>query len=174
VGNSVKGLTKVQVDDVHNLSLIHLVTEGDQVGQAGPAFAEPTLAELSEHTQDELHHNLAQHRGQADRRVVPRILLLALLVDGCYTGDPIHASKVTGTENKESFIGSAENFAFEGHRHSPCSFGASVGSETQVCLSTPVWRSRTFLDCSDNEQQDSESPITCLAQQEPGLTELLS
>ena len=42
VGNSVKGLTKVQVDNIHSLSLIHytgqLVTEGDQVGQAGPAF----------------------------------------------------------------------------------------------------------------------------------------
>jgi len=39
VGNSVKGLTKVQVDDIHSLSLIHytghLVIEGDQVGQAG-------------------------------------------------------------------------------------------------------------------------------------------
>jgi len=35
VGNSVKGLTKVQVDNIHSLSIIHqmghLVTEGDQV-----------------------------------------------------------------------------------------------------------------------------------------------
>jgi len=48
VGNSVKGLTKVQVDDIHSLSLIHqaghLVIEGDQVGQAGCAFHEPMLA----------------------------------------------------------------------------------------------------------------------------------
>jgi len=29
-----------------------------------------------------LLHNLARHRGQADRPVVPGILLLALLVDG--------------------------------------------------------------------------------------------
>jgi len=48
VGNSVKGLTKVQVDDIHSLSLIHqvdhLVIEGDQVGQAGPVFHEPMLS----------------------------------------------------------------------------------------------------------------------------------
>ncbi|KAK4827864.1 hypothetical protein QYF61_022014 [Mycteria americana] len=48
VGDSVKGFTKVQVDNIHSLSLIHygghLVTEGDQVGQAGPAFHEPMLA----------------------------------------------------------------------------------------------------------------------------------
>jgi len=66
VGNSDNGLTKAQVDDVHSLSLIHwvghLVIEGDQVGQAGPAFHEPMLAGhdplvvfpmRDEHTQDE-------------------------------------------------------------------------------------------------------------------------
>ena len=41
-----------------------------------------------ERTQDGLLHNLAWHRGQADRPVVPRTLLPALLVDGCYIGDP--------------------------------------------------------------------------------------
>jgi len=41
----------------------------------------------SERTQDEPLHNLPWHRGQADAPVVSRILLLALLVDGCYTGD---------------------------------------------------------------------------------------
>jgi len=41
-----------------------------------------------ERTQDESLHNLARHRGQADRPVVPGILLPALPVDGCYTGDP--------------------------------------------------------------------------------------
>ena len=44
MGNSVKGLTKVQIDNFHSLSLIHwvghLVIEGDRVGQAGPAFQE--------------------------------------------------------------------------------------------------------------------------------------
>jgi len=48
VGNSVKGLTKVQVDNTYSLSLIHeaghFVIDGDQVGQAGPAFHEPMLA----------------------------------------------------------------------------------------------------------------------------------
>ena len=33
-------------------------------------------------TQDDPLHNFPWHRGQADRPVVPRILLLALLVDG--------------------------------------------------------------------------------------------
>jgi len=44
----------------------------------------------SEHTQDESLHNLAWHRGQADRPVVPgkEFLILALLVDGCYIGGP--------------------------------------------------------------------------------------
>lgn len=69
---------------------------------------------------------------------------------------------------------SGGKFAYEGHRCSPYSFGASLGSETQVSLRAPVWKGRTLLDCSDNEKQDPESHITCLAQQEPGLMELLS
>ena len=69
------------------------VIDGDQVGQAGPAFDEPMLAGTNplvvfhmpgENTQNDL----AQHPGQADRPVVPRIFLPALLVDGCYTGNP--------------------------------------------------------------------------------------
>ena len=48
MGNNLKGLSKVQVDNIHSFSLIHLVRhldiEGDQVGQAGPAFHEPMLA----------------------------------------------------------------------------------------------------------------------------------
>lgn len=86
----------------------------------------------------------------------------------------IHASKVTVTENWESFLSSGEDFAFEGHRCSSCSFGASMGSETQVSLSTPVWKCRTLLDCSGNEQHHPESPITLLARQEPGSMELSS
>lgn len=96
-------------------------------------------------------------------------LLLLLKKKKC-----IRASKVTGTENGESFLRFGEDFAVEGHRCSPCSFGASMGSEMQVSLSAPVWKCRRLLDCSDNEQQDPESPITCLAQQEPNLMELLS
>lgn len=49
-----------------------------------------------------------------------------------------------------------------------------MGSETQVSLRAPVWKCRTLLDCSDNEKQDPEGPTACLAQQEPGLMELLS
>ena len=76
----------------------HLAIEGDQVGQARPAFHEPMLAGPdtlvvlhmpSECTRDESLHNLAQHRGQADGPVVPGILLPALPVDGCYNGDPL-------------------------------------------------------------------------------------
>ena len=80
MGSSVKGLTKVQVDEIHSLSLLYsLAVEGDQVCQAGPAFPEPMLARPDppvvlhmpgECTQDELLHNLAWHRGQADRPVV--------------------------------------------------------------------------------------------------------
>ena len=74
-----------------------LAIEGDPVGQAGPAFHDPTLAGPDplvvlhmpgEGTQDESLHNLARHRGQNDRPVVPRMLLPALLVDGCYVGYP--------------------------------------------------------------------------------------
>ncbi|PKU41861.1 hypothetical protein llap_7836 [Limosa lapponica baueri] len=47
VGNCVKGFTKVQVNNIHSLSLInnkgHLVIEGDEVSQAGPAFHKPVL-----------------------------------------------------------------------------------------------------------------------------------
>ena len=70
-GNSVKGLSKGQVDDIHSLSLIHyaiqLVIEEDQVGPAGLALHEAMLAgpdplvvlqTPSEHTQDEPLHNL--------------------------------------------------------------------------------------------------------------------
>jgi len=39
-------------------------------------------------TQDDLLHNSPWYRGQADRPVVPRILLTALLVDGSHIGKP--------------------------------------------------------------------------------------
>ena len=102
MGHHVKGLIKVQVDDIDSLSLIHqvchLVIVGDQVGQAGPAFHEPMLAgpdplvvlhTPGERPQEESLHNLAWQQGQADRPAVPRILLLVLLVDSCHIGKPI-------------------------------------------------------------------------------------
>jgi len=75
-----------------------LAIEADQVGPSGPAFHQPMLARPDplvvlhmpiERTQDESLHNLPWHRGKADSPVVPRILLSALLVDGCYIGDPM-------------------------------------------------------------------------------------
>lgn len=82
VGKCVKGLTKIQRDSIHSLSLIclagHLDT-GDQGGQTGPAFHEPVIAGpdlvvlqvLCDGTQDDLFHNLAWHSGQADRPGIP-------------------------------------------------------------------------------------------------------
>ena len=67
-----------------------LVIEGDQVGQAGPAFHERILAGPDplvvldvpcDGTQDDLLHDVPQHLGQADRPVAPWILLLSLLAD---------------------------------------------------------------------------------------------
>ena len=61
----------------------HSITEGDQVGQAGPDFHEHMLARpdtpvvlhmLCDLSQD-LLHNISWHQGQADRPVVPHILL---------------------------------------------------------------------------------------------------
>jgi len=39
---------------------------------------------LHDGTQVELLHNLLQHQGQTERPLVPCILLLVLLVDGCH------------------------------------------------------------------------------------------
>ena len=91
VGNSVKSLTEVQVQNIHSLSLIHyaghLVTEGDQVGQEGLTFHEPMLAGpdplvvmhmLDECAPDEPLHSLPWCRGQADRPLVPEGILLFL------------------------------------------------------------------------------------------------
>ena len=75
----------------------HSIIEGDQVGQAGPAFHEPMLARPdplvvshmpSDLTQDDLLHNLSWHPAQAGRSVVPWILLTTLLVDGSHISKP--------------------------------------------------------------------------------------
>ena len=90
VWNAVKDFTKVQVDNIQSLSVIHyaghLVIEGDQVSQTGPAFHKPMLTG-PDHlvgTQADLLHNLPRHQGQTDWPVVPQILLPAPLVDGHY------------------------------------------------------------------------------------------
>ena len=73
----------------------HSIIEGDQIGQAGPAFHEAMLAEPDppfvthmpcDHTQDDLFHNVPWHRGQADRPVFPWIVLTTLLVDWSHIG----------------------------------------------------------------------------------------
>ena len=75
----------------------HPVAEGDEAGQARPAFHEPVLAGPDpldamhmpcDLTQDDLLHNFSWYRGQADRPVLPKILLMALLVDGSHIGKP--------------------------------------------------------------------------------------
>jgi len=100
-GDPVKGFAEVQVDYFNRLSLIyqsgHPVEEGDEVGQARPAFHKPVLAGPDpldamqvpcDLTQDYLLHNFPRYQGQADRPLVPWILFMALLVDGNYTGKP--------------------------------------------------------------------------------------
>ncbi|TRZ22685.1 hypothetical protein HGM15179_004393 [Zosterops borbonicus] len=92
VGDSVKGLAEVQIDNIHSPSCIHqaghLVIKGDQVDQAGQALPKSMLAVsdplavlyvLRDDTQYKLFHNLAGHQGQADRPGVSQILLLPFL-----------------------------------------------------------------------------------------------
>jgi len=73
----------------------HLVKEGDETNQPGPAFHKPILAGpdplvvlrmLCDHTQDGSHHNLSQYQSQADRPMVPWIHLLNFPADGHYIG----------------------------------------------------------------------------------------
>ena len=75
----------------------HPVIEGDEVGQAQPASHEPVLPGPDpldamhvscDLTQDYLLHDFPWYRGQADRPVVPQILLTTLLVDGSHIGKP--------------------------------------------------------------------------------------
>ena len=75
----------------------HPVAEGDEAGQARPAFHELMLAGLdplnTTHmtcylTHDDLLHNFPWYRGQAHSPVVPHILLTALLVDGSHISKP--------------------------------------------------------------------------------------
>lgn len=56
----------------------HLVTAGDQAGQAGPAFHELVLPGLIH--DDDQFHDLCQHQGQTDRLL---------------NGTPRHTGKLT-------------------------------------------------------------------------------
>lgn len=69
IGDSIKGFTEDQVDNIHIHWEGHLVIKGNQVGQAGPAPPKPLLAGpdplvvlcvLCAHIQDDLFHNLAR------------------------------------------------------------------------------------------------------------------
>ena len=81
VGDHVKGLAQVQVNDIGRLSLVHQchsIIEGHQIGQAWPSPAEAMLA-VSDHTliphvikhviQDDLFHDLPRHRGKTHQPV---------------------------------------------------------------------------------------------------------
>lgn len=68
-----------------------MVIEGDEVNQAGSDFHESTLASPDpldvpcmphDHSQGNLLHGFPVYRGQADRLLVPWIILLTHLVDG--------------------------------------------------------------------------------------------
>ncbi|KAK4811283.1 hypothetical protein QYF61_023335 [Mycteria americana] len=58
-------------------------------------------------TQDDLLHQLPRHRGQAARPVVPRVLLPALLEDGCHirnmSGNPFSPSNNQGLSCEEGW-----------------------------------------------------------------------
>lgn len=67
----------------------HLVIEGDEVGHAGPAFHKPMLTGPDQlvilrmpcdGTQDDVLHDLPQHRSWMHRPVIPRILFPAFFV----------------------------------------------------------------------------------------------
>jgi len=95
----------------NSLSLFHQAGHliiGDEVGHTGPAFHESMLARpdllvvpciLYALTQDGLFHNLPWHQGQADRPLVPQILLTTLLVDRS------HAVKHTILWDLSSWLG---------------------------------------------------------------------
>ena len=97
----VKGFAEIEVDYINRLSIIyqygHPVIEGDEVGQTRPAFHEPVLSGPDpmntmhmpcDLTQDDLLHNFPWYQGQADRPVVPQVLLTDILVDGSHISKP--------------------------------------------------------------------------------------
>lgn len=87
---------------LHNLSLTqqvgHVVIEGDQAGQAGPAFPKVMLASFAWSPgcpvyalwlHSYLLRSLSWHWSHADRLAIPWILLTTLLGDGRHTGQPL-------------------------------------------------------------------------------------
>ena len=76
-----------------SLGIVHYtIIERHKFGQAGPVLGEDLLVVLDQLTffyvpyhsfQDDLLCGLSQHRGEADRSVVPWIILSTLLKNGC-------------------------------------------------------------------------------------------
>jgi len=88
VGDDVKGLAEVQIEDISGSSLVHCCSyttvKSDQVGQADLPLGKPcwlshntpfSFMDLSIWTfQEDLLHGLLWHWGEADRVLVPWIL----------------------------------------------------------------------------------------------------
>jgi len=91
MGDSVKSLAEVKVDNIHCSPLIypasHAIVESYQIGQASFPLGESMLTTpdnllflhlLNDDLQNELPHHLSWDGGEADRPVISWVLLLAL------------------------------------------------------------------------------------------------
>ena len=101
MGDSVRSLAEVEVDNIHGSPLIypagHTIVESYQIGQAWFSLSESTLTTpdnllflhlLDDDLQDKLLHHLSQDGGEADRPLVPWVLLLDLFEDLSDNGFP--------------------------------------------------------------------------------------
>ena len=96
VGDYVKDLTEVQTDDISSSSIVcwcsHPIIEGHWISQAQYAHGESMLA-ISNYPpvfhmhwhifQEDLPHDTTRHWGEAGCSVVPRVILITLLENGC-------------------------------------------------------------------------------------------
>ena len=94
-GDRVESLAEVKVDNIHCSSFIypasHAIVESYQIGQAWFPLGESVLTTPNnllflhllddDDLQDKLLHHLSQDGGEADRPVVPWVLLLAFFED---------------------------------------------------------------------------------------------
>ena len=95
MGDSVKSLAEVKVDNIHGSPFVYpaspLIVESYQIGQAWFPLGESMLTTpdnnllffhlLHDDLQDELLHHLSRDGGDADRPVDPWVLFLALFED---------------------------------------------------------------------------------------------
>lgn len=102
MGDGVKSLPEVQVDNVHCSPHIcqasHFVTEGGQVGQAKLPLGEAVLSPPSDFlvvhmpgngSQDQLLHHLPRNGDEADWTLVPWVLLCVLPEDRSEICSPV-------------------------------------------------------------------------------------